>query len=142
MDLVVLAVAAATAEPAPSPGSASRVQATVAGLQHYWLNTTGSYYTCCGQTGGAGGAKGFGCACGRADMKDCLNCYRWWAAQGMEAFVAAENAGLVNSSLVLSMAEAMFAQSPYNKHVRRASLPPPPCTALSPVPTPRHRLPC
>ena len=96
---------------------AARVNATVAGLQQYYLNQTGHFYTCCGQTGGAGGAAPFGCACARPDMKDCLHCYRWWAAQGMEAFIAAERVGSIDRELVLMMAEAMLAHSPYKKEV-------------------------
>ena len=92
-----------------------RINATIAGLQRYYLNATGNYYTCCGQTGGSGGAAPFGCACGRADLANCLHCYRWWATQGLQAFIEAERLGVIERGLVLSTAEAMLAHSPYNK---------------------------
>ena len=79
--------------------ASGRVNATVDGLQRYYLNATGSYYTCCGQTGGSGGAAPFGCACGQADMTNCLHCYRWWATQGLQAFIEAEQDNLKLSLL-------------------------------------------
>ena len=48
-------------------------------------------------------------------MKNCLHCYRWWATQGLHAFIEAEKLGLVDRSVVLTTAEAMLKQSPYNK---------------------------
>ena len=102
------------ARPATAEVPAARANATIAGLQRYYFNSTMGTYLCCGQTGGAGGAgSNFSCSCERTDMSDCLNCYRWWAAQGLQVFIEAEKLGIIDEATVHGVAEKVLAHSPY-----------------------------
>mmetsp|Transcript_98234 Transcript_98234/g.311634 ORF Transcript_98234/g.311634 Transcript_98234/m.311634 type:complete len:483 (-) Transcript_98234:9-1457(-) len=94
-----------------------RFNATFRGLEWYYWNASGGTWSCCGQNGGGGGVGRFGCACDRADGRDCLNCYRWWGAQVLQALVqqgSAQSAPDYLYALVSGLAETMLTQSPYN----------------------------
>ena len=62
LSMISLLASAAT----PPPDAVQRVNATYTGLNTYYYNATGRHWNCCGQTGGAGGAAAFGCACAQA----------------------------------------------------------------------------
>lgn len=113
---MIAALLVSPAATAP-PDAVQRVNRTYTGLNTYYYNTTGRHWNCCGQTGGAGGASTFGCACTAPDGHNCLNCLRWWHAEGLNAMIVFTTAFpwlLDMREHTAELADTLAQLSPYN----------------------------
>lgn len=98
----------------PLPNATFRAQQTLGGLlSYYWQEDPNAkdigFFFSCAQIGTEGDTKH--CSC--YDENPCVPCYRWWDAVALEAIA---NYGIyTNTKLNASIADVIFAHSPYNK---------------------------